>query len=287
MSFYHPLFTLSVDHVYFSDGLWKGLDFVPNPGTVKVIEGAGIHLKPAKHKNGIAVYYDEGKSRVLRLYAEDTDGSLRFCFKVYAKDRTFSNYTAPSSRKGNAILCFRNRSADSEAESGKIRLSKGDFVSGEDFEDMDSLIAEGILCEQDKRMPPDFVVSIFIKPESIGSLDVHDYGIKFNTRRSFWKYHLLGSMNRDNPFIVDLDNRVEFEFCGEVMLQGDRPAKVFRSKELIPLLERSNYRFQLREQGQGAGKVLIKRLPVASESRLGMDVIDGKSEIVSESFINF
>lgn len=285
MGFYRPLFTLSVEHTYFSDGLWKGLDFVPDPRTARVIKGDSVLIKQTR--NGIGVFYDEDKSEVLRLYAQETDGILRFSFKVYSKDRTFANYTEPASRKGNAILYFDNGGMDVGAESGKISLSKDDFVSEQDFEEMDALIADEILCGGDRRTPPDFVVSISIQPESHGGLDAHDYGIKFNARQSYWKYHLLGNMNRSNPFIVDLDNRIEFEFCGEVMLQGNRPAKVFRSKVLIPILERSNYRFQLREQGQGTGKVLIKRLPVASESRLGMEVIDGKNEVVSESFINF
>lgn len=285
MGFYQPLFTVSVDHMYFSDGLWKGLDFVPNPRTLKLINGAGILLRQTK--NGIAFLFAKDKTEVLRLYADDTQGTLFFGFKVNARDRTFANYTAPASRKENAILCFDNLGANSEADSEKCRLSKDEFVSEKDFKEMDALIAEDILCERDKRMPPDFVVNIHIKPGKSGTWDAQDFNIKFNTRKSFWKYHLLGNMNKNNPFIVDLDNRFEFEFCGEVMLQGNKPAKIFRSKELIPVLERSSYRFQLREPGPGSGKVLIKRLPVASENRLGIEVINGRSEIVSESFINY
>jgi len=285
MGFYQPLFTISVDHKYFSDGLWKGLDFVPNPEALKVFKGAGVLLRQTK--NGIGVIYDQDKSGALRLYAEDAGGSLSFSFKVYAKDRTFANYTAPSTHKENAILCFDSRGRDVDAETGKIRLSKDEYVSEEDFEEMDTLVAEDILGERDRRVPPDFVVNIFIRFEGAGSFAAKDYGIKFNARQSFWKYYLLGNMNRSNPSIVDLDNRVEFEFCGDVVLPDSRPAKVFRSKALIPVLEKSSCRFQLREPGPGAGRVLIKRLPVASESRLGMETVNGKSEIVSESYVNY
>lgn len=285
MGFYQPLFTVSVKHMYFSDGIWKGLDFVPNQRMLKMLDGANVLIK--SEKNGISAYYDQDKAEVLRLYAADTDMALRFSFKVYAKDRTFANYTAPSSRQGSDILCFDNLGEQVKEESGIVMLSKDEFVSEKDFKAMDDLIAEDILCEKDKRVSPDFVVNIFIKPGSDGRWDAKDFGINFNTRQSFLKYHLLGNMNRNNPLIVDLDNRVEFEFCGEVMLPGNKPSKVFRSKALMPILERSNYRFQLREPGAGAGKVLIKRLPVASASRLGLEVINGKSEIVSESYINF
>lgn len=285
MGFYQPLFTVSVDHMYFSDGLWKGLNFIPDSGTSKVIEGAGILARQTR--NGIGVFYDKDKSEALRLYAEDADGALRFSFKVYAKDRTFANYTAPSVGKENAVLCFDNRGGGGDAGAGKTRLSKDDSVSEKDFEEMDSLVAQDILGERDRRQPPDFVVSIFVESGTSAVFAAKDYGIKFNARQSFWKYHLLGNMNRSNPFIVDLDNRVEFEFCGEIVLPDNKPAKVFRSKELIPLLEKSNCRFQLREPGPGSGKVLIKRLPVASENRLGMEVINGRSEIVLESFVNY
>lgn len=290
MGSFRPLFSVSVEHGYFTDGAWKGLDFVPVPGTVKVINGANVLVRPTK--SGVAVFYDESRSEALRLYAKDANGALCFSFKVYAKDRTFANYTAPAMRNGNDVPYFDNREEVTDSGVGKVRLSKGDSVSEKDFRDIDSLIAEGILCGRDRRVPPDFVVSVCVE-QGVGDDTSASSGwrhrdcfIRFDARRAYWKYHLLGNMNRSSPFIVDLDSRVEFDFCGEVMLPGDRPAKVFRSKVLIPVLEKSTCRFQLREPGPGSGKVLVKRLPVASESRLGMEVIDGKSEIVAESFIN-
>jgi len=283
MGFYQPLFTVSVEHMYFTDGLWKGLDFVPCAASSKLIHGAGILFRHTK--NGIGVFYETDKSGVLRMYAQDSDGALRFNFKVYAKDRTFANYTAPSNNtKEKTLLCFDSCGG---IEGEKINLSKDEFASEKDFADIDALLAADILAERDRRRPPDFVLSIFVEATLSNGFIAKDYGIKFNTRQSIWKYHLLGNMNKSEPFIIDLDNRVEFEYCGEVILPDNKPSKVFRSKALIPLLEKSNCRFQLREPGSGSGKVLIKRLPVASQSRLGMEVIDGKSEIVLESFVNY
>lgn len=291
MGAFRPLFSVSVEHGYFTDGAWKGLDFVPVPVTVKVINGANLLVRPTK--NGMAVFYDVSRSDALRLYAKDANGALCFSFRVYAKDRTFANYTSPAMRSGDAVLYFDNREGVTDQATGKVRLSKEDAATEKDLREIDSLVAEDILCDRDRRVPPDFVVSVVVESgsgevSSAGATGwrVQDCLVRFNARQAYWKYHLLGNMNRSSPFIVDLDNRVEFEFCGEVMLPGDRPAKVFRSKEQIPVLEKSNCRFQLRELGPGAGKVLVKRLPVASESRLGMEVIDGKNEIVSESFIN-
>ncbi|MBI3525611.1 MAG: hypothetical protein HY066_14015 [Betaproteobacteria bacterium] len=252
---------------------------------MKIIEGACLLAKQTK--NGVGIFYDEDKSRVLHMYAESQEGVLPFSFKVHVKDRTFANYTAPAMLNNSAIPCFDSQTGTDGTVAGKIRLSKDEVVTGKDFADIEALVARGVLSENDWRTPPDFVVNILAEIGKGDDVAAREYGIEFNARQSFWKYHLLGNMNRSNPFIVDLDNRVEFEFCGDVMLPDSRPAKVFRSKELIPVLEKSSYRFQLREQGPGAGRVLIKRLPVASESRLGMEVINGKSEVVLESYINF
>ncbi|MHB1098478.1 MAG: hypothetical protein ACYCZR_02870 [Burkholderiales bacterium] len=284
MGFYQPLLSVSVEHQYFSDGLWKGLDFVPDAATSKVIAGAGLLARPSI--SGIGVFYDQDRRQALQLYVEDAKGPLGLTFKAYARDKAFANYTAPS-RRGNAVLCFDSRNGTVDPGTGKTRLSSGEAVSEQDFEDMDSLVEKGVLGDQDRRAPPDFVLNVFVEPGPDGGFAAQDYVIGFDARRAIWKYHLLGNMNRGNPFIVDLDNRVEFEFCGEVMLSGNKPAKVFRSKELLPFLEKSHFRFQLREPGPGSGKVLIKRLPVASGNRLGMEVINGKNEIVSESFVNY
>jgi hypothetical protein len=284
---FRPLFTVSVNHAYFSDGAWRGLNFVANLETQKVIKGANVLLRQTG--SGVCVFYDEEKSEALRLCAEDSNGVLRFSFKVYAIDRTFANYTAPVMPKDGEIFYFDSGVAVSDTATGEVRLNRDDFVSEKDIAKIDALMADGVLGANDGRMPPDFVVSINVEFKRIGRTDAQAYDIKFNTRQSFWKYHLLGSMNKSAPFIIDLDNQFEFEFCGEATLPGNRPARIFRSKALIPVLEKSNYRFQLREQGpgSGAGKILIKRLPVASEGGLGMELINGKREIVSESYINF
>jgi len=285
MGFFKSLFAVSVEHGYFSDGLWKGLDFVPTAATLKVMNGAGMMLRQSR--SGFGVIFDEAKTESLFLYSRDTKGTLCFSFKAYARDRTFTNYTAPFGRKEGSILSFSNRGSDGPIEAGKIRLSKSECVSEADLAEINALVADGILDAADKRMPPDFIVSIFVEPEKAGGLSPQSFTLGFGARQSYWKYNLLGKMNRPQPFIVDLDNRIEFEFHGEALVAGSKPAKVFLSKEMIPLLERSNYRFQLREPGEGAVKILIKRLPVASEGRLGQETINGKRVIVAESFINY
>ncbi len=83
-----------------------------------------------------------------------------------------------------------------------------------------------------------------------------------------------------------MENGNEFEVGEPETLSDKRPALTFRSKTYIPLRERPDCRFQLRERNSGAGKVLIRRLPVATASQIGKEVIDGVETAVSEMFIN-
>ncbi len=290
MGTYRALFSIQVGHSYFSSGQWRGLDFVPTPDTARMMKGADLLARPTN--GGVAVFGNDDRADALRLYAGEATHALPFRFKVYSVDRTFANYTAPTARNRDAILCFDNRASFVDADNGTRRLSKDPFVSDRDLRDMDELVASGILSEHDRRTPPDFVVEIVVDPEQqdntegAGEWAPQNCYFNFAARSSFWRYFLLGNLGGSTPTIVDPDNRVAFEQCGEVLLAGNRPARIFRSKDAIPLQEMSTCRFQLKTQGNGGARVLIKRLPAASKNRLGMDSIGGKKEIVFENYIN-
>jgi hypothetical protein len=93
-------------------------------------------------------------------------------------------------------------------------------------------------------------------------------------------------MTKIKSFITDLNHEIEFEATGRASLPGNRMAMTFRSKQRIPLREKSEYRFQLREKETNGGRVLIRRLPVASAGQFYKETVDGKEAIVSEIFIN-
>ncbi|NNM82254.1 MAG: hypothetical protein HKL98_06620 [Burkholderiales bacterium] len=271
MGFYEPLFSIEVENSYFSSGSWKDLDFVPDFATEKMISSSGMLLK--KTGSGIGLFCEKEREAALPLFAEN--GSIRFCFKATAFDRNFSTYTSMPFAGGKVLLFSNSGGRDSLARSGT--------ASSDDFEEVEKLAGEGILGERECRIPPDFVVKILIAPQERG----RRFTIRFGARESFWQYHLLGNMNRENAFIVDLDSRVEFEARGEAMLPGNRRSSVFRSKERLAVQEKTEYRFQLRERSQSGSRVLVKRLPTASGARLGSELIDERREIVLENYVNF
>lgn len=283
MGLYRPLFTVSVEHGYFADGRWRQLDFVPDPETSRM---AGLPCLVIKQTdNGVMACVDEENREPLRVWAAGRDGKLQFRFMVRARDRNFANYTDYPLREGS-IPCFDNL-GNAEQTGGEIRLNREELVSGTDFREVDALVAEGTLDATKKLTPPDFIVTLFVDPEGEQGFACREYRIGFGTRQSFWKYYLLGDMNREQSFIVDLEKKVEFLPCDEAMLAGNRPARVFRSNQTVPLLERSEYRFQLKERGAGGERVLIKRLSLASEARLGRELIDGRNELVLENFVQY
>jgi hypothetical protein len=285
MGTYLPLFNVSVEHGYFSGGLWDGMDFIPCSATA-VLAGRG-YILVKQTGNGVGVYYESGCELALRLLAEDTGGLLRFNFRVYARDKSYPNYTGLPATGGGTILYFTNHGKGGKSDGGKMSLSREDCASSADLAKMDDLIQAGVLGEQHRRVPPDFALSIQAAADMDAAGSARDYSIRFAARQSYWKYYLLGNMNRANAYIVDLDSRVEFEPGLDAVLPGNRPSRVFRSKERLAVTERAGYRFQLREPGPGAGRVLVKRLPVAAGSRLGREMIDGKLEIVLENYVNF
>jgi hypothetical protein len=289
MGSYLPLFSVEVKHTYFSGGLCAGLDFVPIPESRLFIEKTGLLIRHTQ--NGVRIFFDQNSSEALRLFASDPDEPLRFVFKVFNRQRFFRAYTELKSPEEDAILYFDNHGGKIDS-TNRLRLHAAEYVTAREFELLDSPKIAGILSRKDRLLKPEFIVSIWFGEKEIRTLDAaskttyQKYYLKFQARETFWKYYLLGSMTKKKSYVTDLDNETDFEDTGETALPGNRIALTFRSKKRIPLREESEFRFQLKEKDPNGGKVLIKRLPVASAIQFYREVIDGNEAIVSEIFIN-
>lgn len=113
-----------------------------------------------------------------------------------------------------------------------------------------------------------------------------DFHLTFRSRRTLWKYVVLGAPSGVAPTIRDADGNVAFEPAGAAQVPGGREAVTLRSTEPIALRERGTQRFQLRAQTSAGERVLVKRLAVASPRQLGRDTVDGREVAVSEIYIN-
>ncbi len=286
---YLPLFSVEVEHTFFSKGWCAGLDFVPTPISLTFIEKTGLLIRNTQ--NGIRAFFDQNSSEALRLYATGSDEPLRLAFKVFSREMFFRAYTEITTPEEDSILYFDNRGGGFES-TNRFRLHETEFVSAKDFEKLNSPRIADILSRKDRLLKPEFIVSIGLGQKEIQILDAasktayHNYYLKFQARETFWKYYLLGSMTKNKSYIADLNHETEFEDTGRASLPDNRRALTFRSKQRIPLREKSEYRFQLREKNPNGGKVIIRRLPVASAGQYYKELVDGKEAIVSEIFIN-
>ena len=289
MSSYLPLFSVAVEHGYFSGAACNGLEFIATSKTKQMISNAGLLLRKAH--NGIHVAYDESRLEALQQYAFDPGEPLCFEFKVYSCYPEFKSVTEPFPASSADLLYFSNDNANMGDDS-KVRLHAQEYVSKMDFLPVASVPLNTVLNQKDRLIPPVFVLNISASDKQYGLFDeqlmpiARNYKLRFKARETIWKYFLLGDMARQGAYIVDPEGRVEFEFADNAVLSDRRVAMTFRSKQSIPLNENYGFNFQLKQKVSGREKVLIKRLPVARITQTGKEVVAEQGMVVSEIYIN-
>jgi len=289
MSIFIPLFSISTEHGFFKDGKCACLEFVATNKTQRIIDNAGLLLR--KTADGISLAYDKLKSEALQQFAEDPDDELYFEFKVYSHSPEFKSYTYPFSGSIQQALFFCNEHLN-QSDEPRIRLHADQYAAPQDLAPLDSIKFKGILNQKDQFIPPVFVIRISAKGEHGIFIDeqveptVQNFYISFKPRQTTWKFFLLGEMVQKNAYIYDADEKVEFESAGKVTLEGQRIAKVFKSKQNIPLNEKYSLHFQLKEKAPEGEKILIDRLPVACLDHVGKEVVAEEETVVSEIYVN-
>jgi hypothetical protein len=287
---YRPLFNIEVNHGFFADGLCPCLDFVASEQTERIIKNTGLLVR--KSLGGIGIVYDQSSSDALLSYVEDQAEPLFFDFKVYSNDPAFKSYTEPfSGSLIEGVLYFDNQSHVS-IDNKNIRLHASEYVTSINSEKFEALQVREIFTQKERLIPPLFIVRIYAsgKEGALFPMQVEmaakNYYLSFKSRNTIWKYYLLGAMAKNNVYVLDLDGGVEFEFSGETPLADARTALIFRSISAIPLRQKQDFRFQLRERSSEGDRVLIKRLPVATIGQFGKEIVSGQGIVVSEIYIN-
>lgn len=295
MSGWRPLARLLVGHDFFHRDPCPAVEVRLQPHSRALLQRMGLVVR---HEAGGAAVLHSGDLEALASWAAELGEGLRLDFRVEPRDPRFRDYTAPGPVPPGRILAFDSREGSPPREDEPVRLSRRERVSEEDLVDTDSERLAPVLTSRDRRLPPVAVVSIHLA-DARGRLLVPDPGdegtiwrVDFQARQTYWRYLFLGALARDGASVTDSDRETEFEPHGETRLPGDRRALAFRSTTPIPLRERSDRRFQLRLDGSsgsssnGNGRVLVKRLPVASPEGLRRETIDGSPALVSDIFVN-
>ena len=289
MGTFSLLFSIYLEHRFFAEHCCRHFELTPTIDCQKIMSNTGIMAK--RDFRGIHLFYDDEKTDALRLFAADSDEPLHFFFKAYSRDTQFCNYTDLPPQIDDAVFYLHNTNASTGA-SDPIALHQGEFVSGKDLQRISSLLPGSALSKKEKMTKPFFVIDIFAGQSGDRLFDEHAnvspkaYVVKFKNRETHWKYFLLNDLAKEGNYIEDANNRTVFEKSSEAELQSQKPTLIYRSKTPIPLQEKSEYVFQLKERNAGNGRTLIKRLPVASADQLSREVVDTDEVIVSEIFIN-
>ncbi len=286
MGAYRLLLSVTVEHAYFLGKSCKALEFIPTESCAALLRKTDLLLKSSE--SGVAVYYDEEKIDILRLHAED---DLALDFKVFSKDSNFFRYTAPGAPPDNAIVFFNNRRITQDA-TGKQMLHSGSNATDKALIDMNADQFQEILDRKDYFVKPAFILQMLITADEQGlcseKLDAaaRKFYIRFTTNQTFWKYYILGDLSKRDVYIMDLDNAIQFDKAGDILLPGQCEAILLQSSVAIPMQEQYPQRLQLRESGSMGDKVLIKRLPNANVDQMYEEMMNGRMENISEIYVS-
>ena len=289
MAFYAPIFSIDVEHTYFSNGRWDGLDFTPASFCLGFIDNVGFLVRP--HENGVRVYFNHNRRKALSLWARDHEAPPTIVFNVFSKDSRFRVITELSRPDENTILYFDSQNTEGDA-TGRFRLHDAAYVTDQDSEPLNSPRLAGVISREGRWIKPVCVVAIQLSPTTIQKLAAgsgvpcQEYYLRFGAKQTFWKYYLSGRLNDVSAFIHDLNDETAFEDTGQVVMPNHQTAQTFRSGQRLFLRQKSGYRFRLKESTANGRRILIKRLPVASAGQFTRETIKGQEAIVSEIFIN-
>ncbi|WP_293905390.1 hypothetical protein [Phenylobacterium sp.] len=263
MAGYALLFSVEVGHGYFRDPARLRLAFRPDPDTDSWLARTGAVAKAAA--NVLRVYYDtEPRGGGAPLAATVAPVDLRF--GVTAADPMFAGYTDGLGPIAGGPTGFGP---------GIAVLRPG--------EAWPLLEPDGPWAAWAGGRRPDFAVAIPL--EGLPGDPAPAYRLQLEPRETTWKYILTGDWEGMTPRVVDPSGEVAFTGPVEEPLADGRLGLAIRSDTRLPLAERCDQTFQLRD-GDAAARVLINRLPGPRMSGLTLEPADRAPGLISEIYVH-
>lgn len=278
---------IEIRHEFFDDGRARGLAIEPAPDTAKRLVNLGWLYRA-----------EEGAMALLRPDPDERAGEDEIVleFRLVATDRAFATFTDLEGWRIDRPYAFDTARALAPQVDGSRPLTRDGNVSLQDLTPDAGNVSSQDLTPDAQDLTPDapvatggalahLVVRVAADDRAVAG-GTQSFHLTFGTRRTHWKYLVLGAPAGATPAIRDADGRIEFEPSGVAQVPDGRQAVTLRSTEPIALRERATQRFQLRAQSSAGERVLVKRLAVASPRNLGRDTVDGREVAVSEIYIN-
>jgi len=283
---YRPLLAVTVEHGFFADGAGRGLRVEPDAASARVLARSGCLWRAMA--NGISVYCDVSRLELCESCLAEALPPFSLRFLGYADDPLFDAYTGGYAPVPGTLLAFDGSAAIAEPPEQRLRLHKGECVSGEYLRaPEDSELPADALR---RRVLPKFSVRIGVEPDAVSAraneTAAKCYVLRFAARETIWRYYLLGGWAKEQVRVVDLNDKIGFVPDAAKRFSNGRTAHAVRSQEAIALQEAPPQRFQLRVREEGKERVIVKRLPVASAGQFHVEVHEGAPTWVSEIYVN-
>lgn len=299
MSSYCPILHLDVNHGFYQNGKPSNLEFRFDSPTTKLLENAGALIKISGA--GLSVLASDTTREALQLtldaYQEELaslDDELLpperpvLTLRVYDRSRLFNAISDIEVLPTREVVFLNN---DVNRAEPFTYLHSANQVTSANVLAFSDASLQPLVTRTDSADSPVLLIQFFIDRlmnhvrQSEPPLKAVDYRVAFASKQLCWKYLILGHEKYDNISISDSQQQIHFQFQGTERI-GDRETLVYLSDQPIQHQEQQEHRFQLNAKTQNINKILVKRLPVASISKVNKFELDGKQAEVSEIFVN-
>jgi hypothetical protein len=270
------LFTFSVLHSYYNEGICKCLRFMPGPVTTALQSRYGFLQR--NFTNGFEFYADYRDNPTdLLNYIQSITGHSFFDFSIEVTNTVFYQVTKFPGNQASRFY-YDTSTAVSERTDSKILLKEK--------------TVEKIIT------PVAGLVRFYFK-----DLIIHiersskpDYCVMFNANATQWQYYIISKdpLAIGNPYIKG-NNNIEFEGPEMMTIPTGQEAFCFSSgSTLLPLEEKATYTFSLLNrpatvaggyEKSTKGKMVVKSLPSPDPSRFDTVLVNGEKQVSSPIYV--
>lgn len=281
MTQYLRLFSVVVEHDFYSESVGSHFDFTPSKECKDLLKRETMLLRSDTNK--LEIWQETNDEQNISPTEKSSTQTLQFSFDVTARDPNILFHTEWQQENARE---FHNQLSNQSNGRELLNAIACSTAHAPRSSNLSAALRSEVMC-------PDFKVEIALDRSTIDKVVARQeipskqYVVALKSKDFHWKYFFSGALARKKLMIVDLNGEEGNE--GVSFIASSHAATsdgiALLSKVALPLQQPSKQRFQLREEGV-AGKVLIRRLPNASIDKLGKERgSDGQNLTVAEIYI--
>ncbi|MEP0264352.1 hypothetical protein [Dokdonia sp.] len=246
------LFSVAIEHTYYTNGICVDLHYKPSQQTQIVMDRYGLQLQ--RTLEGFSFYASTDQSiKDFLNYIKTTEDTTSFSFDVVSMNQDFTVFTDyPITTLG--VFSF---------DSSHSIVVDGVTILKEVFEPRTaSNISFSVTVDYDA----------IIRFRESGNNPF--YTIKFRARKTQWRYYIINNSNQHfEKLEIKGDSEVQFDAPIEVTLPNNATALLFSSGDTkLPLQENATYTFNLlgtkTNLGNTRTQIILNGLPIAKSNSI-------------------